>query len=147
MADQASERIRIDAPADRCFDVAIDFESYPEWAKDVKSAVILEEDDEGRGKKVEFRAAALGRSVRYVLEYDYTEAPDAFSWSFVEGDMLRRLDGSYRFEGESDGSTRVHYELTVEIAVPLPGLIKRRAASLIMGSALKELKAQVDRVK
>jgi uncharacterized membrane protein len=147
MADQASERIRIDAPADRCFDVAIDFESYPEWAKDVKSAVIIEEDDEGRGTKVEFRAAALGRSVRYILEYDYSEAPTSFSWHFVEGDMLRRLDGTYRFEAEPDGSTRVHYDLTVEIAVPLPGLIKRRAAALIMGSALKELKAQVDRVK
>ncbi|HEX4491366.1 MAG TPA: SRPBCC family protein [Acidimicrobiia bacterium] len=147
MADHASERIRIDAPADRCFDVAIDFESYPEWAKDVKSAVIIEADDEGRGTKVEYRAAALGRSVRYVLAYDYADAPDSFSWHFVEGDMLRQLDGTYRFEAESDGSTRVHYDLSVEIAVPLPGLIKRRAAALIMGSALKELKAQVDRVK
>ncbi len=146
MADQASERIRIDAPPDRCFDVAVDFESYPEWAKDVKHASVLAFDDEGRGTRVEFRAAALGRSIRYVLDYDYTEAPEAFSWHFVEGDMLRRLDGTYRFEPEADGSTRVHYELTVEVGVPLPGLIKRRAASLIMGNALKELKAQVDRV-
>ena len=33
MADTASERIRVEAPAERCFDVAIDFESYPEWAQ------------------------------------------------------------------------------------------------------------------
>jgi hypothetical protein len=111
----------------------------------VKSAHVLESDDEGRGTKVEYRAAALGRSVRYVLAYDYSEAPDAFSWHFVEGDMLKRLDGRYRFEPEGD-STRVHYELTVEVGVPLPGLIKRRAAGLIMGSALKELKKQVERV-
>src|SRR5439155_1061862 len=75
MTETASERIRVEAPADRCFDVAIDFESYPDWAKDVKSARILETDDEGRGKKVEYRAAALGRSIRCVLEYDYREAP------------------------------------------------------------------------
>ena len=81
-----------------------------------------------------------------MLGYDYSEAPESFSWHFIEGDMLRRLDGTYRFEAEDDGSTRVHYDLTVEVAVPLPGLIKRRAAGLIMGSALKELKAQVDRV-
>ena len=60
--------------------------------------------------------------------------------------MLRRLDGSYRFEAEGPDSTRVHYELTVELAVPLPGLLKRRAAGLIMGSALKELKKQVEAV-
>jgi uncharacterized membrane protein len=146
MTDTASERIRVDAPADRCFDVAIDFESYPEWLRDVKEAKVLEYDDERRGKRVEYRAAALGKSVRYVLEYDYAEAPEAFSWRFVEGDMLRRLDGTYRFEAESPESTRVHYDLTVELSMPLPGLVKRRAAGLIMGSALKELKKQVEAV-
>ncbi len=145
MTETASERIRVDAPADRCWDVAIDFESYPEWVRDVKEAKILERDDEGRGKRVEYRAAALGKSVRYVLEYDYSDAPNSFSWTFVEGDMLRKLDGSYRFEAE-DASTRVHYDLAVDLAVPLPGLLKRRAAGLIMGSALKELKKQVEAV-
>jgi uncharacterized membrane protein len=145
MTDTASERIRVDAPASRCFDVAVDFESYPEWVRDVKEAKILETDDEGRGTKVEFRAAALGKSIRYVLEYDYAASPEAFSWRFVEGDMLRRLDGTYRFEPDGD-STRVHYDLAVELAMPLPGLLKRRAAGLIMGSALKELKKQVEAV-
>ena len=78
--------------------------------RDVKEAKVLETDDEGRGSRVEYRAAALGKSIRYVLEYDYSEAPDAFSWQFVEGDMLRRLDGTYRFEAEGPDSTRVHYE-------------------------------------
>jgi uncharacterized membrane protein len=146
MADTASERIRVDAPAARCLDVALDFESYPEWARDVREAKVLETDNEGRGTRVEFRAAALGKSIRYVLEYDFSGLPDSFSWKFVEGDMLRRLDGTYRFEAEDPSSTRVHYELTVELAVPLPGLVKRRAAGLIMGSALKELKKQVEAV-
>jgi uncharacterized membrane protein len=146
MTETASERIRVEAPASRCFDVAVDFESYPEWVRDVKEARVLEHDDEGRGARVEYRAAALGKSVRYVLGYDYSDAPTSFSWHLVEGDMLRRLDGSYRFEPEGDASTRVHYDLAVDLAVPLPGLLKRRAAGLIMGSALKELKRQVEAV-
>jgi uncharacterized membrane protein len=145
MTDTASERIRVEAPAVRCYDVAVDFESYPEWVRDVKEAKILETDEEGRGKRVEFRAAALGKSIRYVLEYDFSDAPHSFSWKFVEGEMLRQLDGTYRFEPDGD-STRVHYDLAVELAVPLPGLLKRRAAGLIMGSALKELKKQVEAV-
>ena len=145
MTDTASERIKVEAPADRCYDVAIDFESYPEWLRDVKEAKILDVDGEGRGLRVEFRAAALGKSIRYVLEYDYSDAPGSFSWKFVEGDMLRRLDGTYRFEPEG-AATRVFYDLAVELAMPLPGLVKRRAAGLIMGSALKELKKQVEAV-
>jgi uncharacterized membrane protein len=146
MTETANERIRIEAPAERCWDVAVDFESYPEWVRDVKEVRTLERAPDGLGTRVEYRAAALGKSVRYVLEYDYSDAPHSFSWKFVEGDMLRRLDGSYRFEPEGESSTRVHYELAVDVAVPLPGLLKRRAAGLIMGSALKELKKQVEAV-
>ncbi|MGQ0824014.1 MAG: SRPBCC family protein [Actinomycetota bacterium] len=146
MTETANERIRVEASAARCFDVAIDFESYPEWARDVREAKVVETDEEGRGTRVEFRAAALGRSIRYVLAYDFSEAPDAFSWQLVEGDMLRRLDGTYRFEPEGPASTRVHYELAVDLSMPVPGLLKRRAAGLIMGSALKELKKQVEAV-
>ena len=71
--------------------------------------------------------------------------PDCFIYPLfvTEGEGLRRLDGSYRFEPEDD-STRVHYELAVDIAIPLPGLIKRRAAGMIMGTALKELKKAVE---
>jgi len=143
VADQATERIRVAAEPERCFAVALDFEKYPQWARDVKSVRVVERDDEGRGSKVEYRAAAMGRSIRYVLAYDFAEAPTAFSWKLVEGDMVRRLDGSYRFDG-TDGTTEVTYELTVDLTIPLPGLVKRKAAGLITGTALKELKRRVE---
>jgi len=143
VAEQASERIRIDAPSAACLEVVLDFEGYPQWARDVKQVTILDRDAEGRGEHVEFRAAGLGKSFKYTLEYDYSELPSGVSWTLVEGEGLRRLDGSYRFEPE-DESTRVHYELEVDIAIPLPGLIKRRAAGMIMGTALKELKKAVE---
>ena len=98
MAEEASERIRIDASPEQCLVVVLDFERYSEWARDVKQVTILERDAEGRGERVEFRAAGLGKSFRYTLAYDYSELPTAFSWSLVEGEGLRRLDGSYRFE-------------------------------------------------
>ena len=143
MAEQASERIRIEAPVERCLAVVLDFERYPSWARDVKQVTVLERGAEGRGAHVEFRAAGLGKSFRYTLEYDYSQMPTSFSWQLVEGEGLRRLDGSYRFEADGD-STRVHYELAVDISIPLPGLIKRRAAGMIMGTALKELKKAVE---
>jgi uncharacterized membrane protein len=145
MTETAHERIRVEARADRCWDVAVDFESYPEWARDVKEIKVVERDPEGRGSRVEYRVAALGKSIRYVLQYDYSGAPESFSWKLVEGDMLRSLDGTYRFEAQGD-ATRVHYDLAVDLTMPLPGLVKRRAASLIMGTALKELKKQVEAV-
>lgn len=143
MAEQTTERIHIDAGPQRCYEVAADFERYPEWAKDIKDVTVVERDDEGRPDQVRYRAAAMGRSVTYTLAYDYADAPGALSWSLVEGELVKRLDGTYRFE-EEDGGTRVTYELAVDLALPLPGLVKRRAEGRIVNNALKELKKVVE---
>jgi uncharacterized membrane protein len=142
--DEAHEEITVDAPAARCFGVAVDFEEYPTWAKELQSVVVLERDADGRGSKVEFRASALGRRIRWSLAYDFTDAPSGFSWSLVEGDLLRRLDGRYGFSPE-DSATRVTYDLVVELAVPLPGMLRRQVAGIIMGNALRGLKQEAER--
>jgi hypothetical protein len=54
------------------------------------------------------------------------------------------LDGSYTLEELDDGSTEVTYELTVDIAIPMLGLMKRKAEKVIIGTALKELKKRVE---
>jgi ribosome-associated toxin RatA of RatAB toxin-antitoxin module len=139
MPDEAHEQIHVDADPLDCFDLASDFASYPDWVKDVREATVLGRDDAGRACRVEYRAAALGRTIRYVLDYDFGDAPASFSWSLVEGDILRALDGTYAFAPDADG-TRVRYDLRVDLSVPLPGLVKRKAATIITGAALADLK-------
>lgn len=146
MADQAIQRTTISASPERCFAAAIDFESYPGWARDIKEARVVARDDQGRATAVAYRAAAMGRSTNYTLQYDYTDAPERLGWVLVQGDIMRRLDGDYRFaaiEGDPD-ATDVTYRLTVELVVPLPGFVKRRAEAIIMNTALRELKAHVE---
>ena len=139
MTDEAHEQIHVNADPLDCFDLATDFEAYPTWAKDVKAARVLARDRAGRPARVEYRAGALGRTIRYVLDYDYADAPDAFTWTLVEGDMVKAIDGRYAFAAQDDG-THVSYDLRVDLAVPMPALVKRRAAALITGAALKDLK-------
>jgi hypothetical protein len=143
VADRATERMTIHAPRRRCLDVVLDFERYPVWAADVKEATILERDAEGRGTRVGYRVAAMGRSARYTLAYDYSALPREISWVLLESDIMRRLDGHYVFE-EVGADTDVLYELAIELVVPLPGFIKRRAEGKIIGTALRELKRHVE---
>lgn len=145
MADQATERTTIAASPDRVFEVAVDIERYPEWARDVKEAVVAERDEAGRPSLVAFRAAAMGHSARYTLRYSYGEAPLRMSWVLDRGDIVRRLDGEYVFDADDGtGGTEVTYRLVVELAVPLPGFIKRRAETKIMTTALDELKRRCE---
>lgn len=143
MSDEAVERIRIEDTPPRCFEVVCDFEKYPVWATDVKMAEIIGRDDEGRGSRVKYEVSAMGVTVGYTLVYDYREAPGALSWALVESDMLKRLDGSYRFDPDGT-ATAVTYRLLVDLAVPLPGLLKKKAAEKIASNAMREFKRFVE---
>jgi ribosome-associated toxin RatA of RatAB toxin-antitoxin module len=143
MAETATETTIIAAPPETVWAVVTDVERYPEWAKDVKDVEVLGRDEQGRPLEVEFRAAALGRSTRYVLSYDYSHAPAAISWHLVRGDIMERVDGAYAFAGTNDGGTEVRYDLTIELAVPMPGFVKRRAEVRILNT-LRELKSRVE---
>jgi hypothetical protein len=145
MTDQATERTTIDASPEDVFAVALDIERYPEWARDVKDAVVVDRDADGRPQRVQFRAAAMGHSARYTLRYDYGASPLRMGWVLEQGDIVRRLDGEYVFEpDDGKGGTEVTYRLVVDLAVPLPGFIKRRAESRIMTTALDELKRRCE---
>ena len=148
MTDVAIEHTTIEAAPQTCFDVAIDFESYSDWARGIKEVEVVTRDNQDRGTVVRFRAAAMGRSTTYLLGYDYSEAPGELSWRLLQGDITRKLDGRYVFAPGADdpATTDVQYELEVELVIPLPSFVKRRAEGLIMTSALPELKAQVEAV-
>jgi hypothetical protein len=61
----------------------------------------------------------------------------------VKGDIMRAIDGSYTFSPAAGGSTDVTYTLSIELIVPLPGFVKRRAEVRIVNS-VKDLKARVE---
>lgn len=146
MADQASQQAIIAASPRQLFDVLIDFDHYTDWIRDLKTVEVVERDDDGRAVEVRYRAAAMGRSTSYTLRYDYSDAPRSLPWRLVQGDIMRRLDGAYEFLPVPDDPdrTEVVYHLAVELVVPLPGFVKRRAESKIMHNALRELKAHVE---
>lgn len=143
MTDQATETTEVTASPERCFEIVTDFERYPEWAADIKQVTVRDRDPDGRPELVEFRAAAFGRSTSYTLRYDYSEAPSVLSWVQADGDLTSRLDGRYEFR-PSDGGAEITYHLSVELKLPIPGFVKRRAEARIVGTALRELKARVE---
>jgi hypothetical protein len=147
VAEQAKEHTSIQAPVQLCFETLTDFERYPEWAGDLKEAKVVERDGEGRALVVEFRAAAMGRSTTYRLRYDYSGAPNRLGWQLDTGDIQRELDGAYELRPSQDDpdTTEVSYELSVDLIMPIPGFVKRRAEARILKTALDELKARVER--
>jgi hypothetical protein len=142
MSDHATEKTTIASDAAAIRAVLLDFPRYPEWVRDLKEVEVLGSDDEGRASAVRFRAAAMGRSTSYTLQYDYP-SDEVIAWTLVEGDIMRTLDGHYTLT-RNGPATDVDYELEVELKLPLPGFVKRRSQGRIMHAALRDLKDRVE---
>ena len=141
MADQASSSITIAADPAAVLDVIRDVEAYPDWTGGIAKAIVLEAGDKGP-KKVAFSMSQSGLSDEYTLVYDWQD--DGVEWSLAEPSKLQKSQkGSYRLAADG-GSTQVTYLLTMDIKVPMIGLMKRKAEKMIIDSALKELKKRVE---
>ena len=138
----------VPASIEACFQVGIDLEAYPEWVEGLAAVEVEARDEQGRPIRARFEAAGIGRRTSYVLAYDLSDAPGRIAWKMVEGDLTSRLEGNYLFEpsptAPPDGvATDVTYELIVDLAVPLPGYVKRRAEDKIIEAALQRFADRV----
>jgi hypothetical protein len=143
MADRTTSSITIGAGRPAVMAVIADFAAYPEWAGQVKSAQVLTTGADGRPEQVRFVMDAGIFNDEYTLGYTWHD-DESVDWHLVEsGKMLSALTGSYRL-AEAGGGTQVTYELTVDLKVPMIGMIKRKGEKVIVDTALKGLKKRVE---
>jgi ribosome-associated toxin RatA of RatAB toxin-antitoxin module len=144
MADQASSSITIDASPEEVLAVIRDVEQYPTWTNGISHATIAEPGADGPAK-VTFTMSQSGLSDEYTL--DYTWAADGVSWTLAEPSKLQKSQkGSYALSSDGSG-TKVVYLLTMDIKMPMIGLMKRKAEKIIIDTALKELKKRVESLR
>ncbi len=144
MADLASSTITISAPPDEVMAVIADIDHYPEWTGQIKSAEVLDADADGRPRQARFVMDAGVLKDEYVLQYDWTA--QGVDWQLVGTSAVQKSQvGSYAVAPRADG-TEVTYSLSVDIAMPMLGMFKRKAEKMIMDSALKELKKRVEQL-
>ncbi|MDT0261363.1 SRPBCC family protein [Jatrophihabitans lederbergiae] len=142
MADESTQSITISAPPAAVMAVIADFEAYPQWAASVKSAQVTEAGADGRADRVAFKIDAGVIRDEYELSYVWN-GDEQVSWMLVKGQMQRAQRGSYLLRPTVDG-TDVTYNLSVDLAIPMLGMLKRKAEKVVMDTALKELKKRVE---
>jgi hypothetical protein len=142
MADQSTQSIDIAAEPSAVMTVIADFDNYPTWAGSVKKAEVLELGRDGRAKRVAFNLSAGPVIDHYELSYVWT-GDRSVEWTLVKGQMMRSQHGRYSLEPTAAG-THVTYWLSVELAIPMLGLLKRKAERIVMDQALRELKKRVE---
>jgi Polyketide cyclase / dehydrase and lipid transport len=143
MGDRTTSSISIAASPAEVMAVIADFPAYPQWAAAVRSAEVVEPGAAGRARQVRFSLDAGMIKDSYVLGYDW-DGDTAVRWDLAEpGSVISAMTGGYFLTTQSAG-TDVRYELSVDVRVPLLGMLKRRAEKMIIDTALKGLKKRVE---
>ena|SRR5213083_852115 len=143
MADTTTASITVAAPRADVMAVIADFASYPEWASAVRSAEIVGRDGGGRASQVRFALDAGVIRDSYVLSYDW-DGDDGVRWDLAEpGSVITALSGGYLL-ADAGAGTKVTYDLAVDVRVPMPGMLKRRAEKTIIETALKGLRDRAE---
>jgi len=144
MSESSKNSIQIDAPVADVAALLFDPAGYPEWSSAIKSASVLEKDGEGRATKIEMMIKAGQVKDRVILDYDWSKAPNALTFSLDDADMLTEMTGGYTLTDSGDDRTKVEYELTVALSMPVPAMMRTKAERDTIDLALKELKAKLE---
>jgi len=103
---------------------------------------VLATGADGRAERVRFAIDAGVFKDTYELAYVWS-GDRKVEWDLVSGQMQKAQHGSYTLDPSSEG-TEVTYSLSVDLSIPMLGMLKRKAERVIMDTALKELKKRVE---
>ncbi len=146
MGSKTASSIRVEAPKTGVMAVIADFAQYPQWATALRSAEVLDTGPDGRARTVRFNLDAGVLRDSYVLAYTW-DGDTQVSWQLAEpGSVIAEMTGGYRLADRGTGA-EVNYELTVDVRIPMPGLLKRKAEKMIIDTALKGLKTRAESLR
>jgi uncharacterized membrane protein len=138
--------VEIEAPIERCYEIAADVENAIEWQGSLKDVEVLERDGDRRPVLVETESDAKVKSVRAVLRFSY-EPPTGIRWVQEKGDT-KSLVGSWAFEDLGGGRTRATYALEADpgrmLGLLLRGPAEARVRDFLLGNAAEGLKEKAE---
>lgn len=143
MSEKSVSTVIIDAPLADVEAALFTIEAYPEWLSSIKKADVIERDSSQRVVKAKLAIDAGMMKDRVTLDYDWSAAPAALSFSMDEADLLTQMDGVYTLKAIDSDSTEVTYELTVAVGMPVPAMMITKAQKQTIDAALKELAERV----
>ncbi len=143
---EASWSVEIDAPRDRCYEIAADIEGAPEWQGTLERAEVLKRDREGRALVVDTTSDASIKKVHSRLRFSY-QPPGGITWEQEEGEA-KWLTGSWEFEEVGEGRTRATYGLRSDpgriLSLLLRGPVEGKVKELLTKGAAEGLKKKAE---
>src|ERR1700734_760416 len=141
VAVQAAREVVIDAPPQVILEALADVGSVPSWSSVHKRAEVIDNYPDGRPHHVKVTIRIVGIVDTEGLEYHW--GPDWLVWDADKTLQQHAQHVEYTLERETDDTTRVRFEITLEPSAPLPEFLVNRARKKVLYAATEGLRRQV----
>ena len=144
MSDVSKATVTIDAPMSEVSEILKKITDYPSWSSTIKSVSVDESDANGYPSKVTLVVDAGVMKDRPTLSYDWSAAPGKIAFSLDDADLMTEMTGVYLVKDNGDDTTDVTYELTVNLSMPVPAMMRKKAEQATIDLALSQLKKRAE---
>jgi hypothetical protein len=141
VAVQASREIVIDAPPEAILEALADVGSAPSWSPVHKRAEVIDSYPDGRPHHVKVTIRVAGIVDTEVLEYHW--GPDWLVWDADRTLQQHAQHVEYTLQRETEDTTRVRFEITLEPSAPIPEFLINRARKKVLYAATEGLRRRV----
>jgi ribosome-associated toxin RatA of RatAB toxin-antitoxin module len=143
---EASWTVEIDAPRERCYEIAADVDNSPKWQGTLEEVEVIEHDDQGRAALVYTVSDAMVKKVKSEVRFSYNP-PGGLTWEQEKGEA-KWLTGYWDFDELEGGRTRATYGLRTDpgrvLGLLLRGPVEGKVKELLTKSAAEGLKSEAE---
>lgn len=144
---EGDRSVEIEAPIERCWEIAADIEGAPNWQDNLREVDVLQRDEEGRPLVCETVSHAKVKDVKARLRFSY-DPHTGIDWEQEKGEV-KSLHGSWRFEDLGNGRTRATYALAVDpgrmLGMLVRGPVEDKVREMLLNGFAEGLKSEAEK--
>jgi ribosome-associated toxin RatA of RatAB toxin-antitoxin module len=137
---KTEQSIVIDAPIEKVFDIIVDYEKYPEFLPEMRSAQVHSRTD---------GIAEVTFELEIIMRLGYTlrlveERPHQVSWTLKAAKMMSANNGGWKLEAMGPSSTRATYGLEIKLRGLIPKSVSTRLTGVTLPNTLQRFKERAE---
>lgn len=129
-------RFTIHAPIEKVFDVITNLEAYPEFIQGTNHVEVRQLS--ATELEAEFTVNVI-KKIKYRLRF-HKQAPEHFTWTFINGDLMKENRGSWELKKLDPNSTEAIYRIDIRFGMMVPKAIVDKLTETQLPSLLEAFK-------
>ena len=137
---QVSESINISVSKDNFIKVLLDFESYPDFHKNIKNIEVIY--NKGNKYRVKNHIKII-QNIKFTLEFELVNS-NILKWNLLEGNIMKKNQGYWELTEKNNKQITAKYISEIDLKTPVPNVVLKKIIEKDLPNMLNRFKNQAE---